>query len=79
MPPKQLRVVEAERFILKDDTGETRAILGIASENTVCLSLCDRQGKTRVGVSVDQDGVPQLNFFDKSARFGFYKSHPSLT
>jgi hypothetical protein len=49
-------VVEARKFVLKDDRGRVRAEIGPNSAGTALgLRLYDRQGKLRVDVGVSED------------------------
>jgi hypothetical protein len=49
------RKVEAERFLLEDETGKVRAMLMVDKDGPG-LFLYDENGKTRFGASVDKDG-----------------------
>ena len=61
--PKK-RVVEAERFILRDAGGNMRAWLGVDAKNWVGLSLFDKDEKPRVGLTVYADGSADLKLRD---------------
>jgi hypothetical protein len=61
---KQPRVVEAERFVLKDALGRERAVLGTDQER-VGLRLLDQAGKTRAALDLGGTGLPGVDFFDE--------------
>lgn len=59
------KVIEAERFSVKDATGTTRASWGTGSTGALVLGFFDKSGKTRITLSVEPDGSPvQLNESD---------------
>ncbi len=60
---KPQKVIEAERFVVMDEDGRTRAILGVV-ENTAGLMLHDQNGKTRIFLSVEDS--PRLQFSDQN-------------
>lgn len=62
------RVIEAERFVLRDASGGIRARLFADESGRASLSLTDRTGKTRIGVGVTGDGAPILVMGDKDGK-----------
>ena len=50
------RVVEADRFVLKDEAGMERAVLSMDKEEP-SLRLYDAQGQTRADLTLDNDEV----------------------
>lgn len=61
----QDRVVTKE-FLLTDDSGQTRARIGMNELNAPALSLYDRGGQQRALVRLNRDDVPSLRLFDQS-------------
>jgi hypothetical protein len=52
--------VRAKRFLLVDDTGKLRAVLGAATGGAVSLGLLDNDDKIRSVLIVDANGTPRL-------------------
>ena len=52
--------VSAERFVLKDAKGRTRAVLGTADGDDPALTLYDRDGVSRAELALAAGGWPQL-------------------
>ncbi len=65
--PETLR---AQQFELVEPDGSVKAILGTTptSDKSSGLALYDRQGKVRVMLSVDKEGVPVLALFSANSR-----------
>src|SRR5437867_10268562 len=53
----------AKRFVLVEDTGKVRAVLGAATRGAVSLELLDNDGKVRSVLIVDSNGTPRLELF----------------
>lgn len=66
--PHHAKVIKAERFVVVDEDGQTRAKLALKHKTKPCLSLLDRDGQTRVELSVRWDGETALTFMDKDRR-----------
>ena len=64
------RVVEAEKFLLRDPSGKPRAQLAVRADGTSGLALYARDGKPRAGLTVGADGSasPRLNDRDEKNR-----------
>ena len=62
---KVTTVVNAEKFILRDSSGKTRASLSVGPDGKVALALADKDGKIRAGLGVTSDGSPGLALADK--------------
>jgi hypothetical protein len=60
------KVVEAERFVLRDKAGKIRADLSISAEDLVGLVLFDREEKQRVGMAVYPDRTASFKLFSDS-------------
>jgi hypothetical protein len=60
--------VEAGRFVLFDDAGKERAVLGFDRDGAVNLSFLDTKGKIRTILGLLEDslisGTPHLTFFE---------------
>jgi len=60
-----MSVVEAERFVLRDSHGTARAVLGANAIGSPFLSICDAEGRSRIGLHVDSDGGAWFEFLDE--------------
>jgi len=67
LPKAVPKVVEAERFVLRDTKGKILAALGTRSSGTV-LFLYDQNGKARAGLSLLADGSPGLVLADQNGK-----------
>lgn len=63
MPGKETKIVEAEKIVLKDPEGKTRAIWGPSQEEGYSLAFYDANGRGRLVLGVDETG-PNLGFMD---------------
>ncbi|MFQ5847344.1 MAG: hypothetical protein ACE5IQ_06660 [Candidatus Methylomirabilales bacterium] len=75
MPKPMAKVVEAEKFVLRDARGTARAWLDMSADS-VNLALADRDEQSRAFVYVQADGTAGLAFFDKdrARRVGLFVS-----
>ncbi|MEE8492448.1 MAG: tetratricopeptide repeat protein [Nitrospirales bacterium] len=64
-PTKVAKVVEAEKFVLRDSSGKIRAGLSVGSDGKVGLAFADKDGKIRAGLGITSDGSPGLALADK--------------
>lgn len=62
------RIVEAEKFVLKDKKGMERATLGLSKDGSVGLHLTDTDGKTRLKLSVLENYSARLELLDPKER-----------
>ncbi len=62
------KVVEAERFVLRDTTGKILAALGTEASGILALSLADQTGKVRARLGVQADGGPVLALVDQNGK-----------
>ena len=53
--------IRAKRFLLVDDVGKLRAVLGAATRGAVSLGLLDNDDKIRAVLIVDANGIPRLD------------------
>ncbi len=68
LPKAVPKVVEAERFVLRDTRGRTRATLDAEGSGTLALSLYDQNGKIRASLAVEADGTPRLDLVDQNGK-----------
>jgi hypothetical protein len=59
------KVIEAERFVLRDSRGHIRAELGEGDAHSIALKLYDGQGRCRIELVVASDGASGLQFWDE--------------
>jgi hypothetical protein len=64
-PTKFGKVIEAERFVLRDTNGRSRAELGFVDDASVLL-LNDKDGKPGVALSVFPNGPRRLSLLDRN-------------
>jgi hypothetical protein len=78
--PRVPKVIEAERFTVKDTNGTPRASWGIGSTGALVLGFFDKSGKTRITLSVEPDGSPILYLYgkDQTRRFLLYLNEGDL-
>jgi len=72
---KPQKVIEAQKFVLRNAKGNIRAelaihTLGVKNYEGVGLYLYDKKGGTRVELKL-VDELPMLGFFDPTAEIGF--------
>lgn len=65
---KPAKVVEAERFVLRDPGGKQRAVLEVNSRNFTSLTLSDAEAKPRMTFIVTADGSPVVNLADEQGK-----------
>jgi len=69
LPKAVPKVVEAERFVLRDAKGRVLAIWGTEASGTPGLHLYDLNGKPRAGLAVvGADGTPRLVLADQNGK-----------
>jgi hypothetical protein len=61
-------VVEARRFVVRDDDGSVVAVLGLNPDETVGLSLWDAAAQERLRMILLPDGAPGISFADPRGR-----------
>jgi len=64
-PSNVPKVLEAERFTVRDPNGTPRASWGIGSTGALVMGMNDKNGKTRITLSVEPDGSPSFDFRGK--------------
>jgi hypothetical protein len=68
--PNSSETVEARQFVLRDGSGNVRAVLGVSPEGAVGLNLDDTTGRTRLTLDVDYAGSPDWTSSIKVANAG---------
>jgi len=66
LPSKVAKLVEAERFLVRDTAGKPRATLGLLPDGSPSLNLIDKDGNIRMAVGMKPGGSPSLNLYDKT-------------
>src|SRR6266481_4770484 len=64
--PTTTKVIEAERFTVKDANGNPRSSWGVAADGGITLGFADKDGKSRVTLTVAADGSPVLYLYGKN-------------
>src|SRR5262245_14707376 len=65
-PANVSKVIEAERFVLRDSAGRIRAELGETQHGAIGLHLYDDHGKVRAELVVARDGASGLQLRDEA-------------
>lgn len=66
LPSSVAKLVEAERFLVRDTAGNPRATLGLLPDGSPSLNLIDKDGNIRMAVGMKPEGSPSLNLYDKT-------------
>lgn len=61
-------VVQAQRFVLRDDSGLIRAVLGVQPDGSTRFALQDRDGRPRLQLTLLADGSPGVALKDREGR-----------
>jgi len=77
LPKAVPKVVEAERFVLRDTRGKILATLGTEAAGLLALVLSDQNGKTRAGLGVGTSG-PSLVLRDENSKDRAALGHTAL-
>lgn len=68
--PDVSKVVDAERFVVRDGSGAVRAVLGVNPDGNMGLEVRDRAGKAGVALGMGANGNPALRLDGKEAKTG---------
>ena len=69
LPPLPVRTVVAETFVVRDASGQRRAILGLDARGAGAeLTLHDGTGSPRIRLSTDAAGSPRIVLLDRGGR-----------
>jgi len=68
---KVAKVIEAEKFVVRDMSGKVRAALQISAEGGPSLDLYDKNGKNRASLAILEVGwpTPILFLLDRNEKF----------
>jgi len=68
---KVAKVIEAEKFVVRDKSGKVRAALQISAEGGPSLDLYDKNGKNRAQLAILEFGgpTPILFLLDRNEKF----------
>jgi hypothetical protein len=67
-PTRTAKVVEAERFVLKDTSGRLRASIAVQANGATVLGITDQKGLPRLLVEVLADGTPGVDMYDQNGK-----------
>jgi hypothetical protein len=67
-PNRVAGVVQAQQFVLRDGSGNIRAVLGATAEGGSRFSMQDHRGSERLRMTLLADGSPGLSFADAQGR-----------
>jgi hypothetical protein len=67
-PAGVAKLVEAEQFVLRNSSGDTRAVLAVGPDGSVGLGLSDEAGTARAWLSLGPQGSPSFALFDRASR-----------
>ncbi len=70
-PSKVEKLVEAEKFVLRDEKGKIRATLAIAADGVVSLSLAGTAEKPGAVLAAARDGASTLILYNKDGNVLF--------
>lgn len=62
------RVIEAQKFVLRDESGKIHAELDLGRHGTPFLAFSDQDGKARAGLGLMPDGAPVLRLADRDGK-----------
>jgi len=63
------RILKAEKFVLVDEKGAQRGVWEINATGVVRLTLCNKEGKGRLDLSLYQDENPSLDLYDRDRKY----------
>ena len=66
--PTVPETLEAQQFLLRDNTGKLRGAMGILADGAVGLNLSDPSGRTRVTVDLASNGTPGVDLYDQDGK-----------
>jgi len=71
--PPTPSTVESQRFVVKDATGQPRAVLGATADGSI-FELYDKDGERRVAMGIATDGSATLSLATKGDKGGVWIS-----
>jgi hypothetical protein len=69
-PDQIAKVIDAERFVVRDTSGAVRAVLGVNPDGNMGLEVRDRNGKAGVTLGMGANGNPALRLDGKDGKTG---------
>jgi len=63
------KIVKAEKFVLVDEKGAQRGIWEINATGVVRLTLCNKEGKARLDLSLYENENPSLDLYDRDRKY----------
>jgi hypothetical protein len=69
-PDNIAKVVDAERFVVRDSSGAVRAVLGVNPDGNMGLEVRDKNGKAGVALGMGANGNPALRLDGKEGKTG---------
>jgi hypothetical protein len=69
-PDNIAKVIDAERFVVRDTSGAVRAVLGVNPDGNMGLEVRDRNGKAGVALGMGANGNPALRLDGKEGKTG---------
>ncbi len=67
-PSGETPKLKAQKLVIVDDGGNTRAAVGLLDDGSVGLALFDKQGRSLGALSVEDDGGVTLTLADKQGQ-----------
>lgn len=69
-PSNVAKVIEAERFVVRDTSGSVSAVLGINPDRNMGLEIRDKNGKAGVALGMGSNGNPALRLDGPDGKTG---------
>jgi hypothetical protein len=69
-PDNIAKVIDAERFVVRDASGAVRAVLGVNPDGNMGLEVRDKNGKAGVALGMGANGNPALRLDGKEGKTG---------
>ena len=67
-PAPAPRVIEAEKFVVRDADGQARVLLTTNADGTALVTVMDRFGRSRAGIAVNPDHSSAVFLQHRSAK-----------
>ena len=69
-PSNVAKVIEAERFVVRDTSGSVTAVLGVNPDRNMGLEIRDKNGKAGVALGMGSNGNPALRLDGPDGKTG---------
>jgi hypothetical protein len=63
------KILKAEKFVLVDEKGAQRGVWEINTTGVVRLTLCNKEGKARLDLSLYENENPSLDLYDRDRKY----------